>query len=71
MSSPLHDALTFVQSAARAKIRLEHGARDMCGQDCMGKTSVSMATLNGRHNVLEALCHRSAPSKQGVGEQHR
>ena len=54
--TPLH----FVQSAACAKILLEHGA-DMCAQDCMGKTPVAMATLNGRLDVLEALCHHGAP----------
>ena len=49
--TPLH----FVQSAAYA-----HGA-DMCAQDCMVKTPVAMATLNGRLDVLEALCHHGAP----------
>ena len=32
----------------------------MCAQDCMGKTPVAMATLNGRLAVLEALCHHGA-----------
>ena len=54
--TPLH----FVRSAACVKILLEHGA-GKCAQDCMGKTTVSMATLNGRLDVLEALCHHGAP----------
>ena len=54
--TPLH----FVQSAACAKVILEHGA-DMCAQDCMGETPVSMAMLNRRLDVLEALCHHGAP----------
>lgn len=53
--TPLH----FVQSAVCAKILLEHGA-DMCAQDCMGKTPVAMATLHGRLDVLETLCHHGA-----------
>lgn len=53
--TPLH----FVQSAVCAKILLRHGA-DMCAQDCMGKTPVAMATLHGRLDVLETLCHHGA-----------
>ena len=45
--TPLH----FVQSAACAKILLERGA-DMYAQDCIGKTSVSMATLNVATEIL-------------------
>ena len=33
----------------------------MYAQYCMGKTPVSMATLNGRLDVLEALCHHGEP----------
>ncbi|XP_078351408.1 ankyrin repeat domain-containing protein 61-like [Oculina patagonica] len=54
--TPLH----FAQSAACAEILLEHGA-DMCAQDCMGKTPVAMATLNGRLDVLVTLCNHGAP----------
>ncbi|XP_078381493.1 ankyrin repeat domain-containing protein 61-like [Oculina patagonica] len=54
--TPLH----FAQSAACTEILLEHGA-DMCAQDCMGKTPVAMATLNGRLDVLATLCNHGAP----------
>lgn len=54
--TPLH----FAQSPECVEILLEHGA-DMAAQDCMGKTPVSMATLDGRLDVLEALCSHRAP----------
>lgn len=54
--TPIH----FAQSAPCAEILIEHGA-DMCAQDCMGKTPVAMATLNGHLDVLETLCNHGAP----------
>ena len=57
---PCMTALHFAQSAACVEILLEHGA-DMAAQDCMGKTPVSMATLDGRVDVLDALCNHRAP----------
>ncbi|KAJ7384473.1 hypothetical protein OS493_021102 [Desmophyllum pertusum] len=54
--TPLH----FAQSAPCVEILLGHGA-DMSAQDCMGKTPVAMATLNGHLDVLEALCNHRAP----------
>ena len=53
-------ALHFAQSAACVEILLGHGA-DMAAQDCMGKTPVSMAILDGRLDVVEALCNHGAP----------
>ena len=57
---PCMTLLYFAQSAACAKILLEYEV-DMCTQGCMGKTPVAMATLNGRLDVLETLCHHGAP----------
>ena len=57
---PCMTALHFAQSAACVEILLEHGA-DMTAQDCMGKTPISMATLDGRLDVLDALCNHRAP----------
>ena len=57
---PCLTALHFAQSVACVEILLEHGA-DMAAQDCMGKTPVSMATLDGRLDVLQALCNHRAP----------
>lgn len=57
-------ALHFAQSAACVEILLEHGA-DIAAQDCMGKTPVAMATLNGLLDVLAALCINRAPLNLG------
>ena len=57
---PCMTALHFAQSPECVEILLEHGA-DMAAQDCMGKTPVSMATLDGRLDVLETLCSNRAP----------
>lgn len=57
---PCMTALHFAQSRECVEILLEHGA-DMAAQDCMGKTPVSMATLDGRLDVLKTLCNHRAP----------
>lgn len=53
--TPLH----FVRSAECARVLLHYGA-GIDVQDCIGKTPLSMATLNGRHGVMEVLCNRGA-----------
>ncbi|XP_032230365.2 ankyrin repeat and SOCS box protein 8 [Nematostella vectensis] len=52
---PLH----FAQSRACAETLLKHGA-DINAQDCMSKTPLSMATLDGRLVVMETLCENGA-----------
>lgn len=53
--TPLH----FVHSAECARILIDCGA-DINVQDCIGKTPLSMATLNGRYDVMEVLCSQGA-----------
>lgn len=58
-SVPCHVPLHFARSSACVDILLAHGA-SLNAQDCMGKTPLSMATLNGRLDVMEKLCKEGA-----------
>ena len=52
---PVH----FARSAKCARVLLERGA-DLDATDCTGKTPLSVATLEGRLDVMELLCEEGA-----------